>query len=66
MSVIGLAIGIPMAIGLAWVARYLGTEAIMSPVLIFAASLLTLTVGLMAGVIASRSLKAIEPALLLR
>lgn len=66
MTVIGLALGTPLAIILANVARFLGTEAIMSVQLLSASAALTLTVGLLAGLLASQSLRHVEPATLLR
>lgn len=62
----GLAIAIPATLGLTKLAQSLGTPAIMPPWLLISASTITLSMAILSGLIALRSLRHAEPAMLLR
>ncbi|MFO0947675.1 MAG: ABC transporter permease [Planctomycetota bacterium] len=66
VGVAGLLVGAPITFGLAELARSLGTQAVLPPWLLLGTAGITLGMSLLSGLYALRSLKQIEPALLLR
>jgi putative ABC transport system permease protein len=66
VGLLGLAVGLPIVSGLSALARWFGTHAVLPPWLLGLASTITLSMALLAGLYALRSLKDTEPAQLLR
>jgi putative ABC transport system permease protein len=66
VGILGVAIGIPITYGLAYIARLVGTNAMLPYPLLLATAAITLTMALLSGLWAMRSLRRAEPATLLR
>jgi putative ABC transport system permease protein len=66
VGVIGLLLAAPATYGLMQLVKSLGTTAVMPPWLIVGTASLTLGMALLAGLVALRSLRSVEPAQLLR
>ena len=66
VGLLGLAVGAPITFLMAHLARSLGTNAVLPPWLLAGTATITLLVALFSGGIALRSLRLVEPALLLR
>jgi putative ABC transport system permease protein len=62
----GLVVAAPTVLGLAYGMRALGVPVLLPPLLLGGAALVTLAMALLSGLAALRSLRLIEPALLLR
>jgi putative ABC transport system permease protein len=66
VGVIGIAIAIPAAYGLSQGADALGAKVLLRPWLVSSAVAVTMTMALVSGLAALRSLRLVEPAMLLR
>lgn len=66
VGVLGLGLAAPITFGLAELARSLGTPAVLPPWLLIGTAAITLLMALLSGLIALRSLRQVEPAMLLR
>lgn len=66
VGVFGLCVGFPVTFGLAHLARELGTKAVLPDWLLIGTAVITLTMSIFSGLVALRSLRNAEPALLLR
>ena len=66
VGVIGIAIAIPVAYGLSHGADMLGAKVLLRPWLVGSAIAVTMTMALLSGLAALRSLRLVEPATLLR
>lgn len=66
VGALGLAVGAPITFGLAHIARTLGTKAVLPPWLLLGTAAITISMALLSGLVALRSLRHAEPAQLLR
>lgn len=66
VGLVGLGLGMPITWGLATLARSLGTQAVLPFWLLSSTAAITLSMALLSGLLALRSLKGAQPALLLR
>ena len=66
VGLIGVCLALPAAFGLAEVADRLGVRVLLPPQLLLAAIGITMVMAMMSGLAALRSLRLVEPAMLLR
>jgi putative ABC transport system permease protein len=66
VGLIGIALALPASFGLAEVADHLGVRVMLPPQLIAAAIGITMVMAMLSGLAALRSLRLVEPAMLLR
>jgi putative ABC transport system permease protein len=66
VGLIGVCLALPAAFGLAAVADQLGVRVMLPPILLLAAVAITMVMAMLSGLAALRSLRLVEPALLLR
>ena len=66
VGIVGVALALPAVYLLAWGADELGVRVLLKPWLLGAATAVTLTMAMLSGLLALRSLRLVEPATLLR
>jgi putative ABC transport system permease protein len=66
VGVLGIAAGLPLALGLGRLANVFGARALLQPPLLAGTVVITLLMALLSGLTALRSLRLVEPAVLLR
>jgi putative ABC transport system permease protein len=66
VGLLGIGVALPAALGLAWIVLTLGAKFLLPPALIVAAVVLTMLMALISGLLALRSLRLAQPAVLLR
>jgi putative ABC transport system permease protein len=66
VGIIGVGVALPTVFALAWGATLVGARVILAPELLAGAGAVTLVMAMLAGLAALRSLRLVEPAILLR
>jgi putative ABC transport system permease protein len=66
VGIIGVGLALPTVFTLAWGASLVGARVILAPELLAGAGVVTLVMAMLAGLAALRSLRLVEPAILLR